>query len=58
MIGMSKGAKVVQHRLIKTVFRTCAGNKDWVLVIECVGTNGTTIPLYIIFKGKQQMALW
>ncbi len=39
-------------------FSVQAGNQDWVSLIECVSSNGTTLPPYFIFKGKQIQQAW
>jgi hypothetical protein len=34
------------------------GNREWVTIIECVGSNGCSIPPVVILKGKEHQASW
>ena len=34
------------------------GNREWVTIIKCIGSNGCCIPPLIILKGKAQQASW
>jgi hypothetical protein len=34
------------------------GNREWVTIIECIGSSGWSIPPLIILKGKEQQANW
>ena len=34
------------------------GNHEWVTIIECIGSNGCSIPLVVILKGKEHQASW
>jgi hypothetical protein len=34
------------------------GNREWVTIIECIGSSGCHIPPLIILKGKEQQATW
>lgn len=34
------------------------GNREWVTVVECVGSNGVVVPPLIIFKSKHNQAEW
>jgi hypothetical protein len=34
------------------------GNREWVTIIECVSSKGTSIPPVVILKGKEHQAAW
>ena len=34
------------------------GNREWITIIECMGSSGCSIPPLIILKGKEQQAIW
>ena len=34
------------------------GQSDWVTTIICINAEGYVLPLYLIFKGKQQYSSW
>ena len=34
------------------------GNREWVTIIECIGSSGCYIPPLVILKGKEQQAIW
>jgi hypothetical protein len=34
------------------------GNREWVTVVECVGSSGVVVPPLIIFKSKHNQAEW
>jgi hypothetical protein len=34
------------------------GNREWVTIVECIGSSGCCIPPLIILKGKEQQASW
>ena len=34
------------------------GNREWVTIVECIGSRGCYIPPLIILKGKEQQATW
>lgn len=34
------------------------GNREWVTIIECVGSNGCFIPPVVILKGTEHQASW
>ena len=38
--------------------RVIQGNREWVTIIECIGSRGCHIPPLIILKGKEQQATW
>ena len=38
--------------------RVIQGNREWVSIIECIGSRGCQIPPLIILKGKEQQAVW
>jgi len=55
--GIADSSKVLVRRREAQAFSVQAGNQDWVTLIECVSSNGTTHPPYFIFKGKQIVPL-
>ena len=34
------------------------GNREWVIVIECICATGQSIPPMVIFKGKMHLSTW
>ena len=52
-MGLALSAKVVVLRGRKQAFKTVNGSREWVSQVDCIGMGSKTIPLYIIFKGKQ-----
>jgi len=34
------------------------GNREWVTIIKCTGSNGCSIPPVVILKGKEHQASW
>ena len=52
-IGLALSAKVVVLKNRKQAFKTVDGLYEWISQVNCIRMGGKTIPLYIIFKGKQ-----
>ena len=57
-IGAIKATRVVIDKTLRTKFQAEPGRQEWVTVIECICQDGTTISLYIIFKGKDINSKW
>ena len=53
MIGMAGSSKVVFSKSQKQAFINQAGNREWALLIEAIGTTGHRLPLFVILKGKR-----
>lgn len=52
LMGYAYSAKVVILRGRATNFKTIDGSREWVSQIDCIGMGGTTIPPFIVFKGR------
>lgn len=64
MVGFSVGTAqtpfvVVDSRLRKK-FQAKPGRQEWITDVECICTDGTTIPplVQVIFKGENLMSSW
>ncbi len=57
-MDITDSSKVLVRRTEAQAFSVHAGNQDWISLIECVSSNGTTLPPYFIFKGKQIQQAW
>jgi DDE superfamily endonuclease len=58
MKGVGDGSKVIIPSSEMEAFSVQLGNREWVSVIECIGTNGYYLPGFVIFKGKQIQENW
>lgn len=59
MKGIADVDNVVISRSEKTTITTQPGNRrEWVSIIECIGTNGYVLPPFVIFEGKQLPQSW
>ena len=56
-IGFTYSAKVVILYGNISNFKTINGLKEWVSQIDVIGIHRQTIPLFIIFKGRQHTDL-
>ena len=57
-IGAIKAGRVVINVNVKNNYRARLNRQEWVSVIECIGADGTSIPPYILFKGKNINGRW
>ena len=58
-MGLCTTSKVVTAAECSERPRTVIqGNREWVTIIECIGSSGCYIPPLIILKGKEQQAIW
>ena len=53
MKGIGDDAKVIIPVSEEEAFSIQLGNRELVSVIECIGTNGYSLPTFVIFKGKR-----
>lgn len=53
MKGIGDDAKVLVPVTEEEGFSIQPGNKEWVSVIECIGTNGYSLPAFVIFQGQR-----
>ena len=51
MIGVAASAKVVISKHEKQAFSAQSGNREWVSLIEAFSATGSSLPLFVIFKG-------
>ena len=58
MKGIGDDVKVLMPVTEEEVFSIQPGNKEWVSVIESIGTNGYTPPAFVIFKGQRIQQSW
>jgi len=58
-MGLAYGARVVIYQDYRNSFKTVDGSREWVTQIDSICTNGSTIPPFLVFKGKQHtQAMW
>ena len=53
MMGIAGSFKVVFSKYQKQAFVNQVGNREWVSLIEAIGTTGQQLPLFVILKGKK-----
>jgi hypothetical protein len=49
MKGIGDDSKVLVPVTEEEVFSIQPGNREWVSVIECISTNGYSLPAFVIF---------
>ena len=51
--GMDECSKVIiDQNILKTCYKTHPGGQEWVLVVECICADRTTVPPLFLFKGE------
>jgi hypothetical protein len=58
MKGIGDDVKVLVPITEEEVFSIQPGNREWVSVIECIGTNGYFLPAFVIFQGQRIQESW
>ena len=58
MMGVAGSAKVVISKHEKQAFSAQSGNREWVSLIEAIGTTGRSLPLFVIFKRVNKQKAW
>jgi hypothetical protein len=58
MKGIGDDSKVLVPVTEEEVFSIQPGNREWVSVIECIGTNGYSLPAFVIFQGQRLQQSW
>ena len=58
MMGVIAKLRVMISKHEKKAYMTQPGNREWVSLLECVSLTGKSLPLWMIFKGKQLMKAW
>ena len=58
MMGVAGSAKVIISKHEKQAFSAQSGNREWVSLIEAIGTTGRSLPLFVIFKGVNKQKAW
>jgi len=58
MKGIGDDAKVIVPRSDLKAISCRPGNREWVTVIEFIGTNNYLVPPFVIFKGKKIQQSW
>ena len=58
MKGVRDDVKVLMPITEEEVFSIQPGNKEWVSIIECIGTNGYSLPAFVIFQGQRIQESW
>ena len=53
MMSIVWSSKVVFSKYQKQAFINQAGNREWVSLIEAIGTIGRRLPLFVILEGKK-----
>ena len=57
-IGTIKAGRVIIDSKAPNQFQAQPGRQEWVTVVECICADGTSIPPYVIFKGKDLNIKW
>ena len=57
-IGTIKAGRIIIDARLKSRFQAEPGRQEWVSVIECICADGTSIALYVIFKGESVNTKW
>ena len=57
-IGTIKAGHVIIDSKAPNQFQAQPGRQEWVTVVECICADGTSIPPYVIFKGKDLNIKW
>ena len=57
-IGTRERSRVVIDATVGIKYHTEPGRQEWVTAIECICTDGTVLPPYVIFKGMNIMTNW
>ena len=57
-IGMAQTSYVVVDSQLRKKYQTQLGRQEWITVVECICTDGTAIPPFVIFKGENLMSSW
>jgi len=57
-IGTIKAGHVIVDSKVPNQFQAQPGRQEWVTVVECICADGTSIPPYVIFKGKDLNIKW
>lgn len=55
IICITKSFKVIFSKYQKQAFRNQAGNREWVSLIEIIGTTGRRLLLLVILKIEKQL---
>ena len=58
MKGIGENIKVFVPRSELEVFSAQPGNREWVSIIECIGTSGYVLPPFVIFEGQRIQQDW
>jgi hypothetical protein len=58
MKGIEDDTQVLVPVAEEEVLPTQPGKKEWVSVIECIGTNGYSLPAFVIFQGQRIQESW
>ncbi len=57
-MGIAESFKVLFSKYQKQAFIKQAGNREWVIFIETIGTTCHRLPLFFILKGKRWKDDW
>ena len=57
-VGESQTSYVVVDSALRRKYQAQPGWQEWITVIECICSDGSSIPAMIIFKGKSLMTSW
>jgi hypothetical protein len=58
-MGLSTTSKVITSvERSERPHRVIQGNREWVIIIECMDSKGISIPPAVILKGKEHPAAW
>jgi hypothetical protein len=57
-IGTAQTSYVIVDSRLRKKYQAQPGRQEWITVVECICTDGTSIPPLIIFKGENLMSSW
>src|SRR5271155_679712 len=57
-IGEKEVGRVIINANIRQKFQAKPGRQEWVMVVECICTDGSHVPLLVIFKAKNLSTQW
>ena len=57
-VGCTGKFKIICAKYDLNAYMSQPGNRDWVSLLECVSADGAILPIFSIFKGKQNQKAW
>ena len=57
-IGIMESTRIIIDSTLRTKYQAHPGRQEWVSMVECVCADGTILPAFGIFKGKNVLQNW